>query len=124
MSIDYICDSTKMPCELLAVHQRVPSAETGTVKISISTRNQLEQYKKQPGTYSTQAKLANNTTSPSSCRAPVFDCRRPGVAAKSIQLELRLVAHLGGERLVTCDVEVCAARNLVVCDTLARLDVA
>ena len=45
--IDYICDSTKTPCGLLAVHQQAPSVETGTMKISISTRNsQLEQYKR------------------------------------------------------------------------------
>jgi len=80
------------------------------MKAGISTRkSQLEQDKNQPRTYSTQAKLANNTAPPSSGRAPVFDRRRPRVATESVQLELRLVAHLWGKTLVTCYVEVRAA---------------
>jgi hypothetical protein len=65
--------------------------------------------KNQPRTYSTQAKLANDTAPPPGGRAPVFDRRRPRVATESVQLELRLVAHLWGERLVARDVEVRAA---------------
>lgn len=74
-------------------------------------------------TYSTQSKLANHTAPAPSGRAPVFDRRRPGVAAESVQLELRLVAHLGGETLVARDVEVCTARDLVFGDALARFHV-
>jgi hypothetical protein len=77
-----------------------------------------------PVTNPTQAKLADNTAPPASGRAPVFDRRRSRGATESVQLELRLVAHLWGKTLVTCDVEVRAARNFIVCDTLARFDVA
>lgn len=74
--------------------------------------------------YPTQTKLAHHTTSAASGRTAIFDCRRPRVASKGIQLQLRLVAHLGGETLVARDVEVCAARNFVVGDALSRFDVA
>ena len=43
---------------------------------------------------------------------------------EGIQLGLRLVAHLGEEGLVACDVEVCAARDLVDGNALSRFDVA
>ena len=75
-------------------------------------------------TYPTQTKLAHHTTSTASNRTTVFDCRRPRVATEAIQLELRLVAHLGGETLVACNVEVCAARDLVVSNALSRFHVA
>jgi hypothetical protein len=46
------------------------------------------------------------------------------VATKGIQLQLCLVAHLGKETLVACDVEVCTARDFIVGDALSRFDVA
>src|SRR6266566_4450308 len=75
-------------------------------------------------TYPTQTKLAHHTTSTTSSRTTIFDSRRSRVATEGVQLELRLVAHLGGETVVACDVEVCAARYLVVGNALSRFDVA
>jgi hypothetical protein len=91
--------------------------------IKISTF-QLERHKNQcPHTYPTQSEFANHTTPAAGSRAPVFDRRRPRVASKGVQLQLRLIAHLSGETLVASDVEVCAARDFVVGDALARFDV-
>jgi hypothetical protein len=75
-------------------------------------------------TYPTQTKLAHHTTSTASSRTAIFDRRRPRVATEGIQLELCLIAHLGGETLVACDIEVCAARDLIVGNALSRFDVA
>jgi len=72
----------------------------------------------------TQTKLANHSTSAAGSRTTVLDRRRPRVATEGVELELRLVAHLGGESLVACDVEVCAAQDLVVGDALSRFNVA
>jgi hypothetical protein len=75
-------------------------------------------------THPTQTKLAHHTTSTASSRTTIFDCRRSRVAAKGIQLQLGLVAHLGRETLVACNVKVCASRDFVVGDALSRFDVA
>jgi hypothetical protein len=64
-----------------------------------------------------------HTAAASNCTT-IFDCRRPRVATKGIQLQLRLVAHLCRETLIACDVETCAAQDFVVGDALSRFDVA
>ena len=78
----------------------------------------------QKKTYTTQPKLAHYSASTPSDSAPVLDRGRSGVAAKGVELQLGAVAHLGGEGLVARDVEVCAARNLIVDYALSRLHVA
>ena len=75
-------------------------------------------------TYPTQTKLAHHTTSTARNCTAIFDRRRSRVATEGIQLELCLVAHLGGETLIACDVEVCAARDLIGGNALSRFDVA
>ena len=130
--------STKTLCKYPATLLQGPSVETGTVSTQSANHSaqgtkgekassSSQKRKKKPEnfrTYPAQTKLANHPTSTASSRTTILDRRRPGVAAKGVQLELRLVAHLGGETLVACDVEVCAARDLVVGDALARFDVA
>ena|SRR6266566_1025850 len=116
--------STKRLCERLVTLPREPSNEIGTVdppRHPVSAGN-IE--KENTLTYPTQTKLPHHTTSTASNRTAIFDRRRPRVATESIQLQLRLVAHLGGETVVACDVEVCAARDLVVGNALSRFDVA
>jgi len=72
----------------------------------------------------TEAKLANDAAPAPGGSTPVLDRCRARVAAEGVELELRLVAHLRGEVLVARDVEVGAARDLVVGDALTRFHVA
>ena len=87
-------------------------------------RVQTKRKKENNFTYPTQNKLANHSTSATSSHTTVLNRRRPRVATEGVQLEVRLAAHLDGESLVACDIQVRTAQYLVIGNALSCFDVA
>jgi len=74
--------------------------------------------------YPTETKLAHDAPSTTRLRTPVFYGGGAGVPPESVELELGLIADLGGEGLVSSYVEVSSASDFVGCHAFAGFDVA
>jgi len=74
--------------------------------------------------YPTETKLAHDTPTTTRLCTPVFDGGWTGVPSEGVELELGLVADLGGECLVASYVEVSSASDFVGCYAFASFDVA
>lgn len=118
--------STRTPCAPQAARSPTLSSGIGTAKDTPVSPSSLvlSKRKSDPSTHPRQPELADDAAPPAGLRAPVLDGRRPRVPPEGVELELRLEAHLRGERLVARDVEVRAAQDLVRVHAVARLDVA
>ena len=74
--------------------------------------------------YPTETKFAHDTSPATRFRTSVFDGGWTGVPSERVQLELGLVADLGGEGLVASYVEVSSASDFIGGYAFAGFDVA
>lgn len=74
--------------------------------------------------YTTETKLADDAPASSCCGTAVFYCCWSGVTAESIELELGLIADLGGKGLIAGNIEIGPAKNFVRSHPLARCNIA
>jgi len=90
----------------------------------IGTEEKLGKNEEEEKTYTTQAKLGHDTTTATRQSTPVLDGPRTGVFSESIQLELSLIANLGGEGLIAGHRQICTTSDFVLEHALPRLHVA
>lgn len=110
---------TKKPSERQVRLHRVLFVGIGTAatkgRVSAPTRKQQQRRT----THSRQAKLRYDTPPSPTLYTPILHRRGPRVPPEGVELQLRLVAHLGRERLVPRDEEIRSPDDLFVLHALA-----